>query len=148
MSVDPPAVVAVINNRMTYEYLEDDQGHKVVHMKMKMPLILSNRSIVTCFYRQSKDDGTKELFHSSKGNEAIAEARASQIGSDVIATNHITYFSWKPYEGGMELRSVMKMDPNGSIPSMIKNKMGSRMAGGLKIMVDYLQNGTVPTSIF
>ena len=45
--------------------LPDDEGCKVVLMKMKMPMVISNRSILTCFYEAEKEDGTKIKLHSS-----------------------------------------------------------------------------------
>ena len=56
--------------------------------------------------------------------------------------------AWKPYDGGMELTHIVKMDPAGSIPGFIKNKMAKRMANGLLILVDYLQTGTKPEPVF
>ena len=83
---DPMVVARALNPKMTPEYLADDEGCKVVHIKMKMPMLISNRSIITCIYRYTKEDGTNVLMHSSRGNEAIATARASSIGKDVMAS--------------------------------------------------------------
>ena len=34
--------------------------------------------------------------------------------------------AWKPYDGGIEMTHVSQMDPAGSIPGFIKNKMAKR----------------------
>ena len=44
----------------------------------------------------------------------------------------------KPYDGGIEFKQAIAMDPAGMIPGFIKTKMAGRMANGLQIMVDYL----------
>ena len=115
---------------------------------MQMPVMISNRSIVTCFYDAEKEDGTKIKMHSSRGNDEIARANAAKIGKDVIGNMGITYMSWKPYEGGIELQNLVEMDPAGSIPGFIKTKMAKRMANGLLVLVDYLQTGNKPEPLF
>merc|ERR1712060_478990 len=145
---DPLAIAATLNQRMTYEDLPEDEGHRVSHQKMNMPLVLSNRSVITTFYRPECADGYQCLMHSSRGNDEIAAANADKIGSDVIANNHIVHVTWKAYEGGMEINMVQKMDLAGSIPTMFVNKMSGRLANALQLLVDYLQNGTVPEPLF
>ncbi len=54
----------------------------------------------------------------------------------------------KPYDGGIEFKQVLAMDPAGSIPGFVKTKMAGRMANGLKMVIDYLQNGTIPAPVF
>ena len=130
-TASPTIVAAALNPKLTRIELPDDEGHKVVLLKMKMPMVISNRSIVTTFYEHTKEDGTKLIFHSSRGNEEIAAANADKIGKDVVGNNVITHMSFKPYEGGIELQQCVQMDPAGSIPSFIKNKMAKRMANGL-----------------
>ena len=115
---------------------------------MKMPMMVSNRSTLTTFYEHTKEDGTKIIFHSSKGNEALCEANADKIDGDVITNNVLTYMSWKVVEGGLYIEHIVKMDPAGSIPSFIKNKGAERMAGAVMLLVDFLQNGTVPEPMF
>ena len=100
---DPTAIAVETNEKLTREVLADDDGHKCVHLFMKMPMMISNRSIVSCFYECEREDGWKALFHSSKGNDHIVAARQPQIKKDVVANNHLTYFQWKPYDGGLEV---------------------------------------------
>ena len=101
-------------------------------------MVISNRSVITCFYEVEREDGWRAKFHSSQGNEHIQEARSEAIGSDVIANNVIAYFQWRPYEGGIEIWSCLKMDPMGMIPNFLKNKMSQRMGNALLILVDYI----------
>ena len=111
-------------------------------------MLISNRSTLTTFYRHEKEDGTKVICHSSRGNDALVEANQALIDGDVVANNFITYMSWKPYDGGLELQHVVKIDPAGMIPDFIKNKAAARLASTLLIIVDYVQNGTVPEALF
>ena len=56
--------------------------------------------------------------------------------------------SWQPYEGGLELNWLSKMDPAGAIPKIVKNKLANRLAFEVLILVDYLMNGSLPEPIF
>ena len=67
---DPLAVATAINPKLTLHALPDDEGHRMARLHMKMPMVISNRSIVTCFYRTERADGFKVVCHSSRGNEA------------------------------------------------------------------------------
>ena len=104
-------MATAVNNKLTRIELPDDDGHKVRLLKMKMPMMITNRSTLTCFYRREREDGTKLVFHSSRGNEELIAANADQIGGDVVTNNALTYMAWKPYEGGMEITHIVKMDP-------------------------------------
>ena len=66
----------------------------------------------------------------------------------MVNDNQLTGIHFRPFEGGMELKQVIKMDVQGSIPGWIKNKVASRMADNLMIIVNYIKDGTVPGSIF
>ena len=86
---------------------------------MKMPMLIANRSLVSCVYNLTSGD-SKVLIHSSLGNEDIVKSIKAQIGKDVVARNIVTYMSWQPYEGGLELHWLSKMDPAGYIPKFVK----------------------------
>ncbi len=111
---------------------------------MKMPILISNRSMITCWYEAQDAEGWKKKLHSSMGNEQIVTDASASIGKDVLGTVHVAYYAWKPYEGGMEIKFVNKIDPNGSIPDMIKNKMAKRMSNGVMHLVTYLKTGVKP----
>ena len=82
----------IMNNKMSYEELPDHDGSRIVHIKAKMPMIMSNRSIISALYKETKEDGSVCVFHSSQGNEAQTTARAAEIGSDEIANMVIAYW--------------------------------------------------------
>ena len=141
-------VAAAINQKLTRVELPDDDGHVVRLLKMKMPMMITNRATMTVFYRKELEDGTKLIFHSSKGNEELVAANSGQIGGDVVTNNVLTYMAWKPYDGGMELTHIIKMDPAGSIPGFIKNKAAARMTNSLQFIVNYVKDGTIPEALF
>ena len=70
------AVQEAMQDRLEAFRLNDDEGCRVYHLRMKMPMMISNRSIVTTFY-EHKDEATgfDIVAHSSRGNEAIVEDR-------------------------------------------------------------------------
>ena len=47
---DPFAIGPVMNNKMSYEMLPESEGNPVAHIKVKMPMMISNRSVVSCLY--------------------------------------------------------------------------------------------------
>ena len=144
---NPTSVFPILNNRMTVVDLPEHQGQKMYHFKMNMPMILSNRSIITTFYNSEKDGG-RIIMNSSQGNEAQIAALADEIGSDVVATMIIGYWWFKPFDGGYEIQQINASDPAGMIPGFVKSKMAGRMANGLMLTIDYLKNGTIPTAMF
>ena len=58
------------------------------------------------------------------------------------------YWKFTPIEGGYDINFVQSMDPAGMIPGFVKTKMAKRLASAPTMIVDYLQNGTVPEPIF
>ena len=81
-----------MNSRMSYEVLPDHEGSKMIHMKAKMPMIMSDRSVISALYKETKEDGSVCVFHSSQGNEAQTAARAAEIGKDEIANMIIAFW--------------------------------------------------------
>ena len=108
---------------MTAEKLDPVEGHETYYMHMKMPLILSNRSIVTTFYETTAEDGSIIVMHSSQGNEAIYEKLKDKIKKDVIAKIILVYTKAKFYEGGTEFFWISGVDVAGSIPDFVKSKI-------------------------
>lgn len=75
---DPIAVQSDMNERLSYFQLNSDEGHKVFHLKMKMPMMITNRSLITCFYEhEDPETGYRVFCHSTKGCEAIIASEAA-----------------------------------------------------------------------
>ena len=64
----------------------------MIHLKAKMPMQKPSRSVISALYKETKEDGSVCVFHSSQGNEAQTTARAAEIGSDEIANMVIAYW--------------------------------------------------------
>ena len=110
--------------------------------------VVSNRSTLTTYYWCPQEDGTDIIFHSSRGNENLVEAHASSIGNNVVSNMVLSYFSYKPYEGGIEITHILKYDPCGTIPEYMKQKQVGRTMRSLKTVVNYCRDGTIPESLF
>lgn len=137
------------HGRLDATRLEDSETCPVYHLQMSMPMMISNRSILTCFYHHNDEaTGEKIVVHSSQGNEAYVAERKPWIGKDVIANNIVTYTAGTAYEGGHELKYVISMDIAGMIPGFVKKKIATRLANvGLQI-ADYVMHGTIPPKPF
>ena len=128
---DPVGVQEKLSERIVGYPLEDSEDHRMYHLKMRMPMMATNRSALACFYEhRDSTTGYRSLFHSSKGNEYLLENEdiKSAIGADVMANDFLTYLESKPYPGGMELNHVISLDIVGFLPSFIKNKLVGRLA--------------------
>ena len=145
---DPTAVQVACNAKLSREELPDQEGHKAWLLNMQMPMVISNRSIITVFYNWDLEDGTKCIMHSSQGNEALAESIADKIGSNVIGNNICTKTTFKPSGSGVEITMLVSLDPAGMLPGFIKNAAATRLANAAIIMADYLRDGTIPQPIF
>ena len=145
---DPTIVATAVNQKLTRIELPDDDGHKVRLLKMQMPMVISNRSTMSTFYRRTLEDGTEVVMNSSRGNEGLVEANADQIGSDVVTNNVITYMSYKPYETGIYITHILKVDPCGMIPDFIKKSATKRITNTLHVIVNYCQTGAIPEPMF
>ena len=67
---DPFELGPQMNTKLTRENLADDEQHKIVHMKMKMPTMVSNRTLICCVYRYTEvHNSRKVILTSSLGNE-------------------------------------------------------------------------------
>ena len=71
-----------------------------------MPIMMSNRSIVQCYYFIQNEDGSIVFIASSKGLEDVVAANSGIIKKDVVANNIINYTKLTPTEDGCEWVSV------------------------------------------
>ena len=62
---DPTSIMCATNPNCTREALPDDDGQKMWHLKMAMPMVISNRSVITTFYHNVDAEGWTAIFHSS-----------------------------------------------------------------------------------
>merc|ERR1712228_731603 len=76
-----------INQRLSAEKLENNEGYDIYHMTVKSPssYIIAHRSSFVCYYRRELEDGGLNVMNSSLGNENYEEQCKEQIGSNVVA---------------------------------------------------------------
>ena len=93
-------------------------------------MIVSNRSIIQTFYNVERTDGGFTGLASSQGNAELEKKYAKLIGNDVIAQAFIVYMDVTPIIGsdgkitGSRIVQVFIIDVGGSLPDMIKKKIG------------------------
>lgn len=120
-------------------------GCRAVIQHIKMPLILTNRSIVQIYYLIEGDDGSLINIASSKGTEAAVEEHKATIKKNVVANNVINYHKLTPVEGGMQWESCQCLDVAGSIPDALKRKGAERQARMPMNMIKLITTGSVPS---
>ena len=87
-----------------------------------------DRSLINTVYQTQVDD-THYFITSSQGNEALVEKYKEKLGKDVIATLYINCVIMKPKMDsvgelcGTELIQVYSMNPNGSLPTVVTDKL-------------------------
>ena len=146
---DPISVQCALNDRMTARQIYIKDEYKSFHIHMKMPMLISNRSILTTFYHQvNESENTEIVVHSSQGNEFMVRDEKHNIGKDVIANMIITFTKGVFYETGTELTQVLSLDVAGKIPDFIKRKIAAKFATTTLDIVNYMKEGTIPEKIF
>ena len=127
--------------------LPDDHGFKVVHQRVEMPFLISNRSFFNCYYEiDGSEPGEYQFIVSGWGNEFLEHKYAKLAGKNVIGTININYLGIRPYKNsygevvGTHIQQVQSINPNGSLPDMIKSKMAKRSAKSVLAMLEYLRN--------
>lgn len=111
-----------------------------------MPLFISNRSFFNCYYEiDGSEPGEYQFIASGWGNEFLAHKYAKLAGKDVIGTVNINYIGIRPYKNnygdviGTYVQQVSSINPNGSLPDILKSKMARKAAKTIGNMLDYLQ---------
>ena len=128
-SADPAGINDLMNPRLTAKLVNSDDGYKTYYYKMRMPLLVSNRYVVTTFYYdEDKETGWRTFVDSSDGNEPIIAALKDEIGSDTPGYMYINYVSSKPYDGGMQIRLACKLDYGGYLPTIVKKFISKKLA--------------------
>lgn len=79
--------------------LPNDHGFKVVHQRVEMPFLISNRSFFNCYYEiDGSEPGEYQFIVSGWGNEFLATKYAKMAGKNVIGTVNINYIGIRPYK--------------------------------------------------
>lgn len=82
-----------------------------------MPLVARRSSIICYYWQEDGEDGNHTFCYSTRGNEAMSEAMADEIGDDVysdIECNYIKAVARKDATGkiiGTEIHNVIAQHP-------------------------------------
>jgi hypothetical protein len=115
-----------MTDNLTINLLDKDGDFQIAQHHIKLPFIVSNRSMIVTYYML---EGENESFHfiwSSRGNEGLVATYSKQIGKDVVGEIEGCLHCSKHSDGGTKIEANMFGNPKGSIPDMIKNKMAGK----------------------
>lgn len=136
---------AAMEERDTYRRMDGDVGEGAIlvycHSKSGMFLI-SDRCCFETLY-DAVETPTGGLVHvtSSKGNKRIDEANEALIGRDVLMEDIFNYHRIDPcpYGKGVNVSSVICVDPCGGLPNFVKSQLASECAKSVEITIAYLR---------
>ena len=134
------AMLPKLDEKLSVSDLPDFKGYRALIQHIKMPMLMTNRSIPQVYDTQENEDGTFEFFSSSEETEELVEAQKKVVKKDVIANNIINYVKLTPVEGGCEWVSVQALDIAGSIPDMLKKQGASKQAQQAMFMIKIVKN--------
>ena len=129
-----------MDDKITTFDCPDVDGLRCIIQQIKMPMIMSNRSIPQLYYTQENEDGTLVFIASSKGTESVVAAQAGVIKKNVVANNIINYTKLTPTADGCEWISVQCMDIAGSIPDAMKRQGAERQAKNAMFMIKLIRD--------
>lgn len=112
-----------------------------------MPFLISNRSFFNCYYEiDGSEPGEYQFIVSGWGNDFLANKYAKLAGKNVIGTVNINYIGIRPYKNhygdivGTYVQQVQSINPNGSLPDMLKSKQAKQSAKNIRVMLEFLRN--------
>lgn len=122
----------------------DVDGLKCLIQQIKMPFMMTNRSVVTLYYTIEEADGSLVFISSSRGTESVAAGLTAVIDKNVLGNNVVNYTKLTPTETGCDWVSVQCMDIGGSIPAALKRQGASKMQSVAMRMIHLIKTGDLP----
>ena len=124
-----PANVHILDSILTCRKLNDLIGDNVylMYQHIKTAIMVSNRCCLLAVYSIDTPDGGFIHMTTSKGNKAIEQANLPLLGKDVLSHTTLTYSKFEPIADGSGCRitAVLCVDPAGSLPYFVKNKIAA-----------------------
>ena len=116
-------------------------GCYAMYQHIKTPMIVSNRCTFVAVYNIDLPNGGMISLSTSKGMKAIEQANVALQKKDVLSHTVLTYNKAETCEDGSGCRvtSVLCVDPAGSLPGMIKNKIAKANSNTADNMVNYMR---------
>ena len=130
-----------LSPNVTVTPLGEEDGAKITHQHMKMPMFVTNRSIINVASRVQQDDGSVVIIVTSQGTEDLQETHKDKIGSDVVAINHFNLTKAKEVDGGCEITICSCLDLAGSVMDIVKQKQAARQLRGPERMFHLMITG-------
>ena len=130
--------------------LDKDEGHDVLFVHEHVPVFfIADRDFVITFYEKyDKETGFYNYFESSKGNEEITKKQKERIGNDVVAKIKLNFIQFKPYEGGMEINSIMILDIGGNLPSFLSKAVAKKASiASYEMATKVMNDELVPSKV-
>lgn len=115
-------LVPKIEDRLSFTLLPELDGQDCLLQNIKMPMIMTNRSLVNVYYLKENADGSLEYISSSRGTDQVVKDQASLIKKNVIAQNLLNYTKLTPTAEGCDWVSVQALEIGGSIPETLKKQ--------------------------
>ena len=125
-----PTNVHTLDSIITARKLDDDMGCAgawCMYQHIKTPMMVSNRCCFMCMYSMDLENGGLVLLSTSKGMKPIEQANVALQGKDVLSHTVLTYQKFEPLEdgSGCKVSAVVCVDPAGSLPDFVKNKIAA-----------------------
>ena len=133
----------VLDPILTCTRLPNDMGEHcyALYQHIKTPVIVSNRCNFLAIYHIHLPNGGMIHLATSKGTKHLEQEHAQRIGKDVLGHTVMTYTKVEPCEdgSGIQITSVFCVDPAGSLPDFIKEKIAKENSASSEKMVAHLR---------
>ena len=130
-----------MDDRLTIVPCPDHDGLKCFIQHIKMPVLMTNRSIPILYYSMVHEDGSLVFIGSSHSTDAVVANQASIIKKNVVANNIINYTKLTPTADGCDWVSVQCLDIAGSIPDALKKQGAERQAKNAMNLIKLIRDG-------
>ena len=133
--------VKLLDPILTCRKLDDNLGGNsyAMYQHVKTPMIVSNRCNFLGVHQIELENGGYIHLSTSKGMQQIEQANTTLIGKDVLGHCLMTYAKFEPCEDGIKVTACYAIDPAGSLPDFIKNKIATENTKAPEKMIAHLR---------
>ena len=135
------ANMKLLDKNITAEILDVDMGEGMaMYQHIKTPMVVSNRCVFSANFCIDLEGGGMIQISTSKGMEKIIEQSAAKIGKDVLSNTIFSYIKFEPKAtGGVTITAIICVDPAGSIPDFVKDKIAAANSDTTIKMIAHLR---------
>jgi len=113
--------------------------------KLKTPMIMENRALITAWYTWYDDDGAIYTMGTDKGNDACYEQYCDEVGKDVIMRQRLSYNKFYELDGTLYFEDVQCYSLGGKVPDFIQKWASNQAHQETQQFAEFLANGVVPS---